>query len=77
VRLKDHVDALESALARRSQSGANLRGMMAVVVDYAYAARPAFVLEAAIHTGKVLQPFTDAVRRNIPARCPQPQRLWH
>src|SRR5258708_27648606 len=59
------MDALEPALARRSQSGADLRGMMAVVIDHAYAAGPAFVLEAAIDAGKVLQAFADAVRGNI------------
>src|SRR5262249_10232665 len=45
VRLEDYMNTLEGALARRSQRGANLRGMMAVVVDHADVGDPTSQLE--------------------------------
>ena len=37
MRLKDNVDLAEATLPRRSQRGADLRGMMSVVVDHGHA----------------------------------------
>src|SRR5258707_12050119 len=59
------MDTLEPALARRAQRVTDLGGMMAVVVNDAYAARPAFVLEAAVNAAKVLQAFANSVRGNV------------
>ena len=48
VRLEDNVDAPMPACARRSQRGANLRGVVAVIVHHGNAARLAALLKAAI-----------------------------
>ena len=65
VRLKDDVDLAEAALPRRRQRGANLGGMMAVVVDHGDAVGAALELEAAIHAVEVGQAFADLVDRNV------------
>src|SRR5258708_33683326 len=67
MRLEDCVDALESTLARCRESGADLRGMMAVIVNHADAGGRALELEAAINAAKVFQGLADLVERNIKA----------
>ncbi len=56
---------MKPAIPSRSQSRANLSGMMAVIVNHAHAPHPAFQLEAAVHTAKILQAFADALRIKI------------
>jgi hypothetical protein len=53
VRLKDDMDALVAALAGGGQGGANLGGVVAVVVHHGDAARLAALLEAAVDAAKV------------------------
>ncbi len=65
MRLEDCVDTLESALARCRESGADLRGMMAVIVNHADAGGRALELEAAINAAKVFQSFADLIGSNI------------
>src|SRR4051812_17827366 len=65
VRLKKHMDALESALARGGKRGPDLSWMVAVIVNHADIGRPAFELEAPVDTAKVLQGLTDALWFNI------------
>src|SRR5690242_1536643 len=52
VGLENHVNPVEMALARRGQGRADLRRMMAVVVDDRDAALLALELESAIDTAK-------------------------
>src|SRR6267154_1986911 len=52
VRLEEHQEAIELADARGFQGGANLRGMMAVVVDHGNVVDRAFNVEAPTDTGK-------------------------
>ena len=65
VRLKDHVNVPVSALAGGSKRGANLGGMMAVVVNHGNAAHYAFTLEAPVDAAIVVEPFGDLLRRNF------------
>ncbi len=48
-----------------AKRGANLSGMMAVVIDDGNAAHYAFTLEAPIDTAIVVEPFGDLLRRNF------------
>ena len=50
VRLEQHVDTLKAAGARGRESGANLGGVVAVVVDHGDAALGATHLKAAVDT---------------------------
>src|SRR5258708_13159981 len=52
MRLEDCVDTLESALARCCESGEDLRGMMAVIVNHADAGGRALELDAPITAPK-------------------------
>ncbi len=65
VRLKDHVDLAARAGARRLQRGANLGGVVAVIIDNGHAARLAALLEAPVDAAKVLEPFGNLLRRNF------------
>ena len=65
VGLEDDVDLPVAALARRGQRGANLRGMVAVVVHHRNAARLAALLEAPVHAAKVAEPLGNLFRRNL------------
>ncbi len=53
VRLEDDVNLAVRALARRRQRGANLGGVVAVIVHHRDAARLAALLEAPVHAAKV------------------------
>src|SRR5215472_5858 len=65
MRLEDHVDAVEPALARRREGGANLGGMVAVVVDHAHTGGAAAKLEAAIYPAELGQAFADSGRVDV------------
>ena len=65
MRLKDHVDFAESALPRSRQGGANLGGMVAVVVDYADTRGLAAQLEAPVHAAKFFQRHADVICLDI------------
>src|SRR5437588_604122 len=67
MRLEDDMDAVESALAGSSQGGANLSGMMAVVVNHGNAGGLAFELETAVNAAKALQRLADAISINVEA----------
>src|SRR4051812_10629993 len=53
VRLKDNVHAFVSALSRRSESGADLGGMVSVVINHVDAVSTSPQLEAAIDAAEV------------------------
>jgi hypothetical protein len=55
VRLEYNVDLAESALAGGGEGGADLGGMVAVVVDHAYAGGRASQLESAIDSAEVFE----------------------
>ncbi len=55
VRLEDDVNLAAAARARSGQRGANLGGMVAVVVDNRHAARLAALLEAPVDAAKVAE----------------------
>jgi hypothetical protein len=55
VRLEYNVDLAESALAGGGEGGADLGGVVAVVVDHAYARACASQLESAIHAAEVFE----------------------
>src|SRR5215472_6758699 len=65
MRLEDHVDAVEPALARRREGGANLGGMVAVVVDHAHTGGAAAKLESAIYPAELGQAFADSGRIDV------------
>src|SRR5271165_1342120 len=65
VGLEDNVNAPKAALARGGQSGAYLRGMVAVVVDHGDAIHPAFELKATVHSVEVRQSFANLVDGNV------------
>jgi len=64
VRLEDDMNVLVAALAGCGQCGANLGGMVAVIVDDGDAARLATQLETPVHAAKVAEAFCDLVRCN-------------
>src|SRR5271166_3018180 len=63
--LKNHMNLAETALPRRGQCSADLRGMMPVVIDDGHTVRGANRLKPAINTIEVLQRFTNAFDRHI------------
>ena len=63
MRLEDDVDATVTALAGRGQRGANLSGMVAVVVHYGDAVRLAAQLETPVDAAKMVEPLGDFFRR--------------
>src|SRR5262249_33884857 len=65
VWLGDDVDALETALPSSSQGGANLGGMVAVIVNHAYAGGVSTQLETTIHTAETLQTVTNQIGGNV------------
>ena len=67
MRLKDHVDLAKAALPGSRQRGANLGGMMAVVVDYADPRGLAAQLETPVHAAEFLQGHANVIRLDIEA----------
>jgi hypothetical protein len=65
MRLEDDVNAPKATLARCRQSGANLGGMVAIVVDDRHTVGAALELEAAIDTGKVRESCTNLIGGNV------------
>ena len=65
VRLKKHEQAFVPAAPRGFQRGANLRRMMAVIVNQRDAVEHAFDLEPAADAGEFRQPRANQIRRNI------------
>src|SRR6266853_1551739 len=63
--LKDDVHSPVSALASRSESGANFRGMMSIIVDHVDARSHTFELEAAIDTTKCSETGANLLRGNV------------
>jgi hypothetical protein len=59
------VDALEATEARGCQRGADLGGVMSVVVDYGDAALLAARLETAVHAAEAGQGFANQIRRDF------------
>src|ERR1700730_15719147 len=62
VGLKYHVDFAEAALAGGSQCGANLGGMMAVVIDHADAGYLSAQLKTAVHATEAFLGEADGIR---------------
>ena len=87
MRLKQHVHPLEAAPTRCLQCGGYLCGVVSVVIHHGHAALYATHLEAAVNTGKALEPVGNVlgrhahldrhrygrrcVQRVVPARHPQ------
>src|SRR5260370_32872056 len=65
MRLKEDEQAIELAAAGGFEGGANLRRVMAVVIDPGDAIDDALDVKAAAHSGKLDKAFADEVRRNI------------
>ncbi len=65
VRLKDNVDLPVAAFARSGEGGADLGGVVAVVVHDGNAADLAVALEAAIDSAKVADAFGDLRRIDL------------
>src|ERR1700730_7993425 len=65
VGLKYHVDFAEAALAGGSQCGANLRGMMAVVINHADAGYLSAQLKTAVHATKIFQGGADVIGLDV------------
>src|SRR5439155_8533419 len=55
MRLKDYMDATETTLAGGGHGGAYLRGMVAVIVNFAYVAGLATQLDAPVHAVDILR----------------------
>src|SRR5260370_1436114 len=62
--LKKHQQAIELAAAGRFKRGANLDGVMAVVIDHDDVIHYALDVKTAAHTGKLEEAFADQVYRN-------------
>src|SRR5580704_13337266 len=69
MRLEDYVDFAKSTLAGGGQSGANLGGMVAIVINHTHAWRLATELEAAIHSAEILQPGANLVGWDVEANA--------
>src|SRR5262249_19210871 len=67
VRLEDDVDVLEPALAGSRQGGADLSGMVAVVVNHAHARGMSTQLETAVHSAGTLSTLTEPITRSVHA----------
>src|SRR5713226_6731517 len=67
MRLEDHMDLAITALPGCCQRGANLGGMMSVVINHAHPSGLAAQLEAAVHPAKVLERGTDLLDLDIEA----------
>src|SRR5579859_2866035 len=65
MRLEDDVNLVESALPRSGQGGANLGGMMTVIVHHGDSVNFAFELKATIYAAKLLEGFCNFLRRDI------------
>src|SRR4051812_21228911 len=65
MRLEDDMHFSESALRGCGQSGADLRRMMAIIVNHAHARDFALQLESAIDSPEMLQCMTDLLRRDV------------
>ena len=63
VRLKEHQQALEAAAARRFERGANLAGMVAVIVNQRNAAENALDLEAPADAREIRQALRESSPR--------------
>src|SRR5271156_1138199 len=61
MRLKNNVDVAVVAVPRGAESGANLSGVVSVVVDDGDAVDTAFELETPVDTAKVLYPLRDGL----------------
>ena len=70
VRLEQHVNASKAAGARGRERGANLGGVMAVVVDHGDAALRAAHLKAAVHAAEMPPALRESSRREC--RVPAP-----
>ena len=67
VGLENNVDTAESALARSGESGANLCGVVAVVIDHGHAVDTALELKATVYSVESGQTLADLVDWNIQA----------
>src|SRR5262249_17874862 len=65
MRLEDHMYFAEATLLGGGQSCFDLGGMMAVVVDHAYAGNFAAQLEATIHSVEILQCLANVLQLEI------------
>src|SRR5271166_4482141 len=63
--LKNHMNLAETALPRRGQCSADLRGMMPVVIDDGHTVRGANRLKSAINAIEVLQRFANSFHWHI------------
>src|SRR5215471_21232676 len=61
MRLEDHMNAAVSTLPGGGEGGADLGGMVAVIVDHRDSVHPTFELEATVYAGKVRQTLADLV----------------
>src|SRR4051794_6685366 len=67
MRLKNDMNAFEAALPCGGESGADLCGVMSVIVNDADSANLAFELEAAIDSTKFFERATDVVWLHVEA----------
>src|SRR6267143_1769305 len=65
MRLKEHQQPIELAAAGRFESGANLSGVMTIVIDHGDVVDDALDVKAATHSGKFEEAFADQVRGNV------------
>ena len=76
VGLEDDVDSAVAALAGGGEGGANLGGMVAVVVDDGDAARRAAKLKAPVDAAKVAEALGNLIRRELRAGGRWQRRPW-
>ena len=62
MRLEDYMNLAQAAIFSGRKRGANLRGMMAVIIHHPHATHPALQLKTAVHAAKSLQALPNAVR---------------
>src|SRR5438132_89495 len=65
MRLEEHQQSIELAAASRLKRGANLGGVMAVVVHDGDVVNHALDVKAAAYAGKFSEAFADQVSRNV------------
>src|SRR5260370_8952166 len=63
--LKELKKAIELAAAGRFESGANLSGVMTIVIDHGDVVDDALDVKAATQSGKFEEAFADQVRWNV------------
>ena len=77
MRLKQHQNALEAALTRGFQRGANFCGVMAVIIDDSDAADFSLALKATLDAAEIRQPGGNVFGRRRQAESQWQRRPWH